>query len=283
MRIAISSGKGGTGKTTLAVNLSHYLASKHDTLLVDLDVEEPNCSIFIKGEQSNVEKVNRMIPVWDSSSCSLCSKCVNWCRFNSLLKLGNTILVLPDLCHSCYLCSELCPDSALPMKEFPLGTLSSTRAGALDFLEARIEIGVEQASPLIEKALKHVDAHFQNKEYQFLDSPPGTSCSMISATKTADFALLVTEPTPFGLHDLSLAVKTLKQLQVPMAVIINRSGKSDGIIEDYCQDQGIPIFSKIPHLRKIAGLYSEGLLLYEQVPELRNSLEEITSKLEALS
>lgn len=283
MRIAIASGKGGTGKTTLAVNLAHYLAKNHDTLLVDLDVEEPNCHIFINGTITQKEETKRMVPLWDSNACSLCGKCVKWCRFNSLIRLGNTILVLPELCHGCYLCSELCPDSALPMQAMPLGTLSSIKDGALDFLQARIEIGVEQASPLIEKALKHVDTHFANKEFQLLDSPPGTSCSMISATKTADFALLVTEPTPFGLHDLGLAVDTLKQLKVPMAVVINRSGTNDGIIDSYCQSQDIPIWSRIPNLRKIAGLYSDGHLLYEQIPQMKESLEQIIHKMEALS
>lgn len=280
MRIAIASGKGGTGKTTLAVNLAHYMAGRHDTLLVDLDVEEPNCHIFIKGALRQKEEAKRMVPAWDTQGCSMCGKCVTWCRFNSLIRLGNTILVLPELCHACHLCSELCPDSALPLQAFPLGTISWIKDGALDFLEARMKIGVEQASPLIGQALDYVDKHFAGKEFQLLDSPPGTSCSMIAATKTADFALLVTEPTPFGLHDLSLAVDTLRQLQVPMAVVINRSGANDGIIEDYCAAENVPIWSKIPHLRKIAGLYSDGKLLYQEVPELKQSLDQIIAKLE---
>ncbi|HAN40716.1 MAG TPA: ATPase, partial [Candidatus Cloacimonas sp.] len=165
----------------------------------------------------------------------------------------------------------------------PLGKLSRIKDGELDFLEARMEIGVEQASPLISQALDYVDNHFPGKEFQLLDSPPGTSCSMIAATKTADFAILVTEPTPFGLHDLSLAVETLRQLQIPIAVVINRSGANDGLIEEYCSRESIPIWSKIPHLRKIAGLYSEGQLLYQKVPELQQSLDEIIAKLEELS
>lgn len=281
-RVAIASGKGGTGKTTLAVNLAHYLAKKHDTLLVDLDVEEPNCHIFIKGKPRQKETAKRMVPGWDIKSCSMCGKCVTWCRFNSLIRLGNTILVLPELCHGCHLCSELCPDAALPMQAFPLGTMSWIKDGALDFIEARLQIGVEQASPLIGQTLNYVDTHFAGKEFQLLDSPPGTSCSMIAATKTADFALLVTEPTPFGLHDLSLAVETLRQLKIPIAVIINRSGANDGIIEEYCSSEDIPLWSKIPHLRRIAGLYSEGQLLYEQVPELRASLDQIIAQLEEL-
>jgi len=283
MRVAITSGKGGTGKTTLAVNLAHYLAKKHDTLLADLDVEEPNCHVFIKGKLQQKEVAKRMVPGWNIRACSMCGKCITWCRFNSLIRLGNTILVLPELCHSCYLCSELCPDAALPMQAFPLGKLSRIKDGELDFLEARMEIGVEQASPLIGQALDYADKHFPGKEFQLLDSPPGTSCSMIAATKTADFAILVTEPTPFGLHDLSLAVETLRQLQIPIAVVINRSGANDGIIEEYCSREDIPIWSKIPHLRKIAGLYSEGQLLFEQVPELQQSLDEIIAKLEELS
>lgn len=283
MRLAIASGKGGTGKTTLAVNLAHVLSFQHQTLLVDLDVEEPNCGIFIQGKALDSREVFRKVPQWDQAKCSLCGKCTAWCSFNALLRLGDMILVLPELCHGCHACSELCPDNALPITDLPLGKMTVYKSGELDFLESRLEIGVEQATPLIGKSLKYVDESFGDSRYQILDCPPGTSCAMVAATKSADFALLVTEPTPFGLHDLGLAVETLRHLQKPFAVVINRSSSHDSMVEDYCQRENIPIWARIPDLRKIARLYSQGSLLHQEVPELKAALDEIIGHLEALA
>ncbi len=283
MRLAIASGKGGTGKTTLAVNLASFLAQENETLLVDLDVEEPNSGIFIQGQPTLDQDVARKVPQWEQSLCTLCGKCPTWCKFNALLRLGDTILVLPELCHSCYACSELCPTSALPMQDMPLGAFRGIKAGKLSFLESRLEIGVEQASPLIDKTLRYVDEHHKAVDYQILDCPPGTSCSMVSATKTAEFAILVTEPTPFGLHDLTLAVETLRILKIPFAVVLNRSGDHDHDVEDYCARESIPLWAKIPDQRRIAHLYSQGKLLYEDVPEVLAALKTIKTNLEALS
>lgn len=189
MRLAIASGKGGTGKTTLAANLAKYLSDDLEAMLVDLDVEEPNSGIFIRGEETERLSVHRKVPEWDQTKCTLCGKCPGWCRYNALLRLGDTILVLPELCHSCHACSELCPSRALPMHDLPLGSIVSLRSDKLDFIESRMEIGVEQASPLIGKTLKHMDEFYFGKSIQILDCPPGTSCAMVSATKTADFAI----------------------------------------------------------------------------------------------
>lgn len=283
MRLAIASGKGGTGKTTLAVNLAKHLSVRQDALLVDLDVEEPNGAIFIQGDETGLSEVKRWVPDWDQQKCTLCGKCTNWCRYNALLRLGDTILVLPELCHSCHACSELCPQSALPMRDLPLGKMRTLRSGKLDFVESRLEIGVEQASPLISRTLKHIDERFSSKALQILDCPPGTSCAMVSATRTADFAILVTEPTPFGLYDLSLAVDTLRHLKVPFAVVVNRSGDHDLELQNYCATERIPIWTSIPERREIAGLYSEGRLLFDTVPEVMTALAEIEAQLERLS
>lgn len=279
MRLAIASGKGGTGKTTLAVNLAKYLAASHSTLLVDLDVEEPNSGIFIQGKEVESQSVPRRVPEWDQSKCTLCGLCTSWCEFNALLRLGDIILVLPELCHGCHACSELCPDNALPMRDLPLGKLRHIKSGNLDFIESRLEIGVEQASPLIGKTLHYIEDRFKDKDIQILDCPPGTSCSMVSATKTADFALLVTEPTPFGLHDLSLAAETLRHLDIPFAVVLNRSSTHDADVLAYCEEEGIPLWAKIPDQRRIAQLYSDGHLLYEEVPEVLKALKEIETRL----
>ena len=283
MRIAIASGKGGTGKTTLAVNLALKLAENHSTALMDLDVEEPNSGIFLSGKNIKSQKAVRMVPQWDQKSCSLCGKCPAHCRYNAVIRLGDYIMVLPELCHSCYACSELCPDNALPMQEQSLGNIRHLRSGNLDFVESRLDIGLEQASPLIGQALNYADAHFANHEYQILDSPPGTSCAMISATKTADFAILISEPTPFGLYDLSLAVETMRHLGKPFGVVVNRWGVGNSDILDYLEREKITLLAKIPHSREIAKSYSKGEVLYRSYREIDEALNKIIGHLEDIS
>ncbi|NLN85733.1 MAG: P-loop NTPase, partial [Candidatus Cloacimonetes bacterium] len=224
MKLAIASGKGGTGKTTLAVNLALHAANSQKVVLLDLDVEEPNSGIFIKGELKREKQLVRHVPVWEKEACTLCGKCSEVCRFNAVLKLGKHILVMPELCHGCYACSELCLENALPMQESALGRLRHHQIGSLDFVESKMIIGVEMATPLIEQTLAYAEAEIPHASLQIRDCPPGTSCSVINATRDADFALLVTEPTPFGLHDLSLAVQTMRFLKKPMAVVVNRVG-----------------------------------------------------------
>jgi MinD superfamily P-loop ATPase len=282
MRIAIASGKGGTGKTTLAVNLAMLAAETEQVLLLDLDVEEPNSSLFIKGELKEETQMGRMVPQWEKQACTLCGKCSQVCRFNAVLKLGDRIMVLPELCHSCYACSELCPAAALPMQKMPLGSLKQYRRDKLTFLESKLEIGVEQTSPLIRQSLDFVDRNLPGCDYQFLDCPPGTSCSMISATKTADYVILVTEPTPFGLHDLGLAVKTMRQLGKPFGVVVNRVGIGNAEVFAYCQREQIEIIGKIANSRELAELYSRGELLYSHSREFYRAMEGILEHLRGL-
>lgn len=271
IKVAIASGKGGTGKTTLAVNLASYLKDK--VILADLDVEEPNSGIFLNKSQISQKNIYRPVPEWDKSLCINCGKCVDYCRFNALLSLGKQIIVLPELCHSCFVCSDLCPANALPMSDRIIGELIHYNAGSFDFIESKLNIGEAQAVPLIDQTLKHLD--FFTEGTQILDCPPGTSCSVMAATKDADLVLLVTEPTPFGLHDLTLAVETMRKLKKSFAVIINRwEGEKDMVVE-YCEREKISIVAKIPNLRTIAELYSRGELLYEKVPEFQQALDEI--------
>jgi len=283
MRIAIASGKGGTGKTTLAVNLALRAAEEASVLLMDLDVEEPNSGVFVKGELLDQQRMFRMVPHWDKETCSQCGKCPSLCNFNAILKLGERIMVLPELCHSCYACSELCPTGALPMQQESLGMLSSCKLGALSFVEGKLDIGVEMASPLISQSIQHADDNYASCAYQILDCPPGTSCSMINATKTADFVILITEPTPFGLYDLSLAVDTMRHLGKPFGVVVNRHGIGNDDVYGYCEAEQIPILASIPNLRKIAELYSRGEVLIDTVPEVRASIDKILVALKELS
>jgi len=282
MRIAIASGKGGTGKTTLAVNLALRASEMAEVLLLDLDVEEPNSGVFIRGELLMQQEVFRMVPVWDKEACSLCGKCSSWCRYNALLKLGYEILVLPELCHSCHACSELCPSQALPVQPSPLGMLRHYKKDALNFVESKLNVGMEQASPLISKSLEFADQHFPNSDFQFLDCPPGTSCAMISATKTADYVILITEPTPFGLYDLSLAVETMRHLDKPFGVVVNRYGIGNDDVLAYCYKEEIPNLASIPNQRHIAELYSNGEVLYTAVPIVREAMDKILGTLREL-
>lgn len=275
LKIAIASGKGGTGKTLLATNLAAWLAISESTLLVDLDVEEPNDFIFITGNTESITDQFKMIPGWDASKCSLCGNCSAVCKYHAVVKLGTMIAVFDELCHSCYACSELCPENALPMKPRKMGEISNITAGNLTFLESRLRVGEEQAVPLINKTHSLVKNEFMNFTVQIFDCPPGTTCPVIAATKHTDFVILVTEPTPFGLNDLKLAVETIQQLKKPMGVVINRFGMGDQGVEEFCVNAGIPVLARIPFSRKIAGLYSSGTLVYDKIEGFDRAMKDI--------
>ena len=275
MKIAIASGKGGTGKTTLSTNLASLIAESTAVVLTDLDVEEPNSGLFLDGKLIHHEDKFKMIPEWNKTNCTLCGKCQEVCNFNAVMKLGEMILVFPELCHGCYACSELCPENSLPMIPKKMGELKHFKLPNLDFIESKLIIGEEQAVPLIGQTIKYIDDRFTETEFKIFDSPPGTSCPVIEATKDADLILLVTEPTPFGLHDLQLAVETMTELKKAYGVIINRFGIGDTKIEQYCVENNITIIAKIPNSRKIAELYSAGKLLYNELPEVKIELEKV--------
>lgn len=274
MKIAIASGKGGTGKTTLSTNLASYLALNDNVVLVDLDVEEPNSGLFLKGKFISKEEKFKMIPEWVKDKCTLCGECQKVCNFHAVIQLGTMILVFPELCHSCYACSELCPTSALPMKEKKIGDLSHYKVENLDFIESRLIIGEEQAVPLIKQAIDYTDENFSGS-IKIFDSPPGTSCPVIEVVKDTDFVILITEPTPFGLNDLKLAVETVRELNKKFGVVINRFGTGNNNVELYCEKENIPIIAKIPDKREIAELYSKGKLLYNKIPEVKEELNKI--------
>jgi len=280
MKIAIASGKGGTGKTTLSTNLASLMAETNmfgsaKVVLTDLDVEEPNSGLFLNGDLIHAEDKFKKIPEWDKTSCTLCGKCQEVCNFNAVMKLADIIMVFPELCHGCYACSELCPENSLPMIPKKMGELNHYKLSGLDFIESKLIIGEEQAVPLIGQTIKYVDSNFPKDAIKLFDSPPGTSCPVIEATKDADLILMVTEPTPFGLHDLTLAVETMEELKKPYGVVINRFGIGDAKVEAYCQERNIPLIAKIPNSRKIAELYSAGKLLYNELPEVKTELVKV--------
>jgi len=275
MKIAIASGKGGTGKTTLSTNLASFLAQTHKVVLTDLDVEEPNSALFLKTELLHSEDKFKMIPEWDKTNCTLCGNCQDVCNYHAVIKIVDMIMVFPELCHSCYACSELCPTNSLPMIKSKMGELKHFKTDNFDFVESRLTIGEEQAVPLIKQTLKFIDEKFNDNYIKLYDAPPGTSCPVIEATKDADFIILITEPTPFGLNDVILAIETMQELNKDFGVVINRYGLGNADIEKYCKENNISVLAKIPNKREIAELYSKGELLWDKIPEVKSELEKI--------
>jgi len=277
MKIAIASGKGGTGKTTVSTNLASLISEIGiKTVLADLDVEEPNSALFLTNTLKKHEIFHKMVPNWQSEDCTLCGKCAKTCAFNAIIAMPSEVLTFHQLCHSCYACSELCPTNSLPMKPLRIGEIKEFQSSLFSFVEGRLDLGQEMAVPLISGVISYVENNFKN-HLMILDAPPGTSCPVIEASKDSDFVILITEPTPFGLNDLKLAVETMKVLDKNFGVVINRYGTGDNEVEKYCEKENIPIITKIKNDKAIAKLYSNGELVYDKIQHFKDSLEEIIS------
>jgi len=255
MIISVASGKGGTGKTTVAVNLA---LSLRDAELLDCDVEEPNCNIFLKKELKNIEDVSIPFPVINEK-CNFCGKCSNFCEYNALAVTKENVLVFKELCHGCGGCKLVCPKDAITYKERKIGEV----AGEDSFYQGKLNIGEATAVPVVSAVKKKI----KKEKTVIIDSPPGAFCPVIEAVSGSNYCILVTEPTPFGLNDLKIAVEVLKKLDVPHGVIINREGIGDERVEEYCKKNGIQILMKIPHDRRIAELYSKGVPFVLEMPE----------------
>ena len=267
MRITVASGKGGTGKTTVAVSLALALAlrSEESVQLVDADVEEPNAHLFLKPHIDTSRPVEKRLPRVDEVRCDRCGACVAACEFNALALLGKRLLVYGELCHGCGRCGLVCPRDAIREVPHGLGVVETGTARGLRFAQGRLKVGESMATPVVQ-ALKE---EIVTDGTIIVDAPPGTGCPTIAALQGADLALLVTEPTPFGLHDLRAAVEVTRKLRVPAAVIVNRTGIGDGGVEVYCRAEGLPIVLSIPFDRAIAAAYAVGEPLVDALPGWR--------------
>lgn len=260
MKIAIASGKGGTGKTTVSLNLALALSNVQ---LFDCDVEEPNCNLFLGFDLEKMEDVICSVPVINQEKCDICRKCSDFCRYNALAALPDKILFFPSLCHGCGGCTIICPEKAILESQRSLGVIEKAKGGSsLEFYRGLLNIGETMASAVIRTLKKYID----DQKTVIFDAPPGTSCPVIASIGDADYCVLVTESTPFGFHDLRLAVDVVRELKIPFGVIINRWGLGDSSVEDYCKTKGIPILLKIPNDRKIAELYSQGIPFVRKMP-----------------
>jgi len=277
MIISIASGKGGTGKTTVATNMAVSIGS--DVQLLDCDVEEPNAHLFINPVIEVSKKVYTPVPQIDEEKCNFCKKCAQICRFKAIAVIKETVLTFPELCHSCGGCVEVCPEKAITETGRELGVIEIGHRNNLAFVHGRLRVGEAMSPPLIRK----VRSHTRSDQLTIIDAPPGTSCPVIAAMKGADFVLMVTEPTPFGLHDLELAVEAVKLLEIPRGLVINRSDIGNDGVRTYAKKENLPILMEIPFDRRIAETYSRGGLIVEEMPEWKERFIELHRKIEKLT
>jgi len=279
MIISIASGKGGTGKTTIATNLAFALGK--NVQLLDCDVEEPNSHLFLNPEIKEKIPVIAPIPFIDEDKCTYCKKCMEICRFGAIAIVEKTVLTFPELCHSCGGCIAVCPEKAVSETDREIGKIEKGNLDLIDFVSGRLKVGEVMAPPIIKEVRIHEKKDFIN----IIDAPPGTSCPVIASMKNADFILLVTEPTPFGLNDLKLAVEAVKILDIPHGLVINRADMGNDDVKKYAEQEKLPILMEIPFNRKIAETYSKGELIVKAMPEweekfidLYNQIKEIAGQ-----
>jgi MinD superfamily P-loop ATPase len=277
MIISVASGKGGTGKTTVATNL--VVSIGEGAQLLDCDVEEPNAHLFIHPDIDSVETMYAPVPEIDMDKCTFCRKCAEICRFNAIAVAGETVLTFPELCHSCGGCMAVCPEKAITETGRELGVIEKGRKNGIGFVHGRLRVGEAMSPPLI----KQVRACAEPDKFVVIDAPPGTSCPVIAAMKNTDFVLMVTEPTPFGLHDLKLAVEAVRVLKIPAGLVINRSDIGDDGVKDYARAENLPILMEIPFDRRIAEAYSQGKLAVEVLPEWRDRFIKLYHQIETLA
>lgn len=277
MRIAIASGKGGTGKTTVATNLAYVAArSGRSVAYLDCDVEEPNGHIFLQPRIDDTLPIEKPVPIVDQARCSHCGACNRICRFGAIACLPKQTLVYPELCHACGGCELVCPCDAIQEVPRTIGTLRQGTSGHIRFVDGTLNIGEAMSPP----AIRAVKAAAPETDLVLLDAPPGTSCPAIEAVRDSDFVILVTEPTPFGLHDLTLAVEMVRALQLPMGVVVNRAGIGDDSVLRYCSGHRVSVLAEIPDDRNVAEAYSRGEMIAAAVPAFTRRLDDLLKRID---
>ena len=295
MIVAVASGKGGTGKTTVAVNLALSLAAEGDVpqsagreegqpLFLDCDVEEPNAALFLRPTIEEGREVGQLIPEVDLAACTYCGRCAQVCEYHAIAVVGDKVLVFPELCHGCGSCTLNCPEGAIHEVLHVMGTMERGRAGAIAFAQGTLIVGEAMAVPIIRQLKGWIIPPGHDARPVILDAPPGTACPVVETMRGADVALMVTEPTPFGLHDLRLAVEVARdELGLPVGVVVNRDGVGDRGVDAYCAAEGIPILMRIPLERRIAEAYSEGVPLVDDMPAYRERFRVLYRQIARLS
>jgi MinD superfamily P-loop ATPase len=273
MIIAVASGKGGTGKTTVATNLARTLGERAQ--LIDCDVEEPNAHIFLRPTIYGSEEVTLPVPEVDISKCTLCGECGKFCQYNAIVAVGKQVLAFHELCHGCGGCTRVCPEGAIHEVTRTLGVLERGTSDRLEFVHGRLRVGEAMSPPLIKAARRKAN----QERTVILDAPPGTSCPVIASIKGADFCLLVTEPTPFGLNDLKLAVEVVRSLGIPQGIVLNRCDLGNGELKEYCHQESLRVLLEIPEDRGIAEAYSRGEMIVDIYPHYEKTFMDMYAQI----
>lgn len=268
MIVAVASGKGGTGKTSVAVNMA---LSVGNVQLLDCDVEEPNAFLFLNPKISQTKSVTVSVPVVNETLCNRCGKCSDFCQYNAIFVGSREVLVFPDLCHSCGGCSIVCPAEAISEELQRIGTLKLGNAGNVELVFGELDVQKPMAGPVIAEVKRRI----RKDKNVILDSPPGTSCPVIQTVKDSDFCVLVTEPTPFGLHDLKIIVQVVETMRIPCGVVVNRAGVGDKKVYEFCEEKNIPILLEIPYDKRIAELYSRGVAFSQKMSEWKQKFQSL--------
>lgn len=276
MRLAIASGKGGTGKTTVATNLAWLAAQNGRTVAyLDCDVEEPNGHIFLRPQIEEDRRIEKLVPEVDAARCTHCGRCAEVCRYGAIASLPEQTMIFADLCHSCGGCVLACPTKAIRERPRTIGQLRIGHSGEVRFLEGLLNVGEAMSPP----AIRAVKSAAPPADLTILDAPPGTSCPVVETVRGCDYVVLVTEPTPFGLHDLTLAVEMVRAMKVRFAVVINRADAGDDRVRAYCEQNRIPVLAEIPDDRAVAAAYSRGHIICQAVPAMRSCIAALLDRI----